>query len=185
MTQSDHVGINGEQTGFCNEQKFQFQDCLDKFISDELNCDLFWLNPTGKRECSTHEDLESFLQMTDDYFQKNEIQKKLRKAKCLPLSCSYSSWTRKTTFHVTNFENHKVQVLREFVKFREYLLVFYLPEQEVVKSTKVEMYNWNSFIADFGGYLGLLLGASILSIFEELVNFGKFLKEKWEKQRES
>ena len=27
-------------------------------------------------------------------------------------------------------------------------------------------YTWNNFIADFGGYLGLLLGASLLSIYD-------------------
>ena len=31
------------------------------------------------------------------------------------------------------------------------------------------LYNSASFIADFGGYLGLLLGASLLSLIEEIL----------------
>ena len=33
----------------------------------------------------------------------------------------------------------------------------------------VEMYKFMNFVADFGGYLGLLLGASILSIFDDVI----------------
>ena len=46
------------------------------------------------------------------------------------------------------------------------------------------MYDTESFIADFGGYLGLLLGASLLSVIEETLETvhdkccGKYRKTK-------
>jgi hypothetical protein len=43
-------------------------------------------------------------------------------------------------------------------------------------------YQWENFVADFGGYLGLLLGASLLDIydltFNGITNIWKYLKNK-------
>ena len=40
---------------------------------------------------------------------------------------------------------------------------------EVIEEYK--LYGFYVFIADVGGYLGLLLGASLLSLIEEIFNF--------------
>ena len=36
-----------------------------------------------------------------------------------------------------------------------------------------ELYSFSSFVADVGGFLGLLLGASLLSLFEKCFESGK------------
>ena len=36
-----------------------------------------------------------------------------------------------------------------------------------------ELYGFSSFVADVGGFLGLLLGASLLSMFEKCFESGK------------
>ena len=38
---------------------------------------------------------------------------------------------------------------------------------------KYELYGFSSFVADVGGFLGLLLGASLLSLFESCFDKGK------------
>jgi hypothetical protein len=35
---------------------------------------------------------------------------------------------------------------------------------------EISLYGLSNFIADFGGYLGLLLGASLITIYEEIVS---------------
>lgn len=42
------------------------------------------------------------------------------------------------------------------------------------------LYNGNDFVADVGGYLGLLLGASILTIYQDAT---KFLADKWRRKK--
>ncbi len=44
---------------------------------------------------------------------------------------------------------------------------------EVLEFREVPAYGFGSFVADFGGYLGLLLGGSILSIFDDIMDFIK------------
>lgn len=40
------------------------------------------------------------------------------------------------------------------------------------------IYDFNSFIADVGGFMGLLLGFSLLSIYDEIEGLLKKLKKK-------
>ena len=40
------------------------------------------------------------------------------------------------------------------------------------------IYDFNSFIADVGGFMGLLLGFSLLSIYDEIEGLIKKLKKK-------
>ena len=41
-------------------------------------------------------------------------------------------------------------------------------ETSYVKEEQYFIYDHNSFVADVGGYMGLLLGSSILSLFDEV-----------------
>ena len=43
-------------------------------------------------------------------------------------------------------------------------------------SQHVKLYNFGNFVADVGGYLGLFLGASILSISDGIISGLKYLK---------
>ena len=50
-----------------------------------------------------------------------------------------------------------------------YLTLLLMRHTEPLKVTTEEpAYGFSSFLADFGGYLGLLLGASILSIYDQV-----------------
>ena len=58
---------------------------------------------------------------------------------------------------------------------------FSISKFSVVEEKDVFTYDLNSFVADFGGYLGLLLGMSLLSIFDlgwDLVEAGIAKKKK-------
>ena len=46
-----------------------------------------------------------------------------------------------------------------------------LPQREVIIETQKFTYDYNSFIADFGGFLGLLLGISFIDIYNFITGF--------------
>ena len=67
----------------------------------------------------------------------------------------------------------------------EVRLLFYYNSGEYELGEEYYIYNWGSFVADIGGYLGLLLGSSILSMYHMitplLIQQGKWLARKMEK----
>ena len=58
--------------------------------------------------------------------------------------------------------------------YKENSTVYILHMQRNISQKSIRqtvIYGISQFIADFGGYLGLLLGASILSIYDNIVGF--------------
>ncbi len=49
----------------------------------------------------------------------------------------------------------------------------YYPSGRYVQKKYYYQYNWNDFFADVGGYLGLLLGESLLSFYDMMKSVGK------------
>jgi hypothetical protein len=47
-----------------------------------------------------------------------------------------------------------------------------MPQRETLTETQHFTYDTNSFIADFGGFLGLLLGFSFIDIYNFVIGFG-------------
>ena len=50
------------------------------------------------------------------------------------------------------------------------MVTLMMPSDEVEIHEEVRLYTMANFIADFGGYLGLLLGASIMSFFDLILD---------------
>ena len=55
-------------------------------------------------------------------------------------------------------------------EFKGTKVVISMPSNEFQISQQVRLYTMTNFIADFGGYLGLLLGASVLSFFDIILD---------------
>ena len=57
-------------------------------------------------------------------------------------------------------------------------MTFSIMENVVNVRKQYVIYDFNSFIADVGGFMGLLLGFSLLSIYDEIEGLIKKLKKK-------
>ena len=53
-----------------------------------------------------------------------------------------------------------------------------MDDKTFVEEEQYYIHNWYSFLADIGGYMGLLLGCSLLSLYDEAVGLLKYLKQK-------
>jgi hypothetical protein len=51
-------------------------------------------------------------------------------------------------------------------------IVLTLMQREILTETQQFTYDTNTFVADFGGFLGLLLGLSFLDMYNIVVGFG-------------
>ena len=69
----------------------------------------------------------------------------------------------------------KIELVPEYSNYmidddkKEARLSFVYPSGEYDFVEEYYIYNWGSFIADVGGYLGLLLGYSLLSMYQTMV----------------
>ncbi len=132
--------------------------CVDKLIEKEMGCRLPWLdNSSNKRLCDQHGDLLKFI----DIMTRTNDSKSLREKHCFKPNCNLSSWivasSEETLLKTTQSKNG---------------VTIHLILQESVPVTVQQYsiaYGFSHFVADFGGYLGLLLGASLLSLYDDAV----------------
>ena len=127
--------------------------CIAEYFEATYNCSLYMLDSLGKREDCT-EDYASYdnVELRDHWAKKTELEI-YQMTGCMP-SCKGKQIRLETeqesTSDSTNPDIHLAFQYRDgmYILNEEYLV-----------------YDFNNFIADIGGYLGLLLGHSILSIY--------------------
>ena len=91
---------------------------------------------------------------------------------CMP-GCS------KSKFEITTrYENNKHDNGKNVADLR-----FVYPQGEYDLVEEYYIYNWSSFIADVGGYLGLLLGYSVLSMYQTITQWLVDTKQSWQNMK--
>jgi hypothetical protein len=55
--------------------------------------------------------------------------------------------------------------------------------KDIPVTTEVYLYSFNDFIADVGGYLGLLIGASVLTLVEYFLHVARVVMKKLNKKK--
>lgn len=114
--------------------------------------------------------------MSETYFRSNEIQEKLKEAKCLPFNCENKIWRPILSFEANHLSTHPVDTMKS--NSGDSTISFYLSSKDIKVTEEIELYDLGKFIADFGGYLGLLLGASLITFIDGFIWFFSFTKEK-------
>ena len=170
------------------ENGFQVHECMTEFMQHKLGCTFPWHKtgiPAGfkglpwfylwlllfidnGRVCDKPEDLDGFVTIFKD-FAKPEVQEEIGDFGCLRRNCQSYKWSIGTIHEYpliqTNFYQPNLTVLQYFFQ-----------KNRPIKVLRQSLsYGFSNFVADFGGYLGLLLGASMVSIYDTVISFFKKL----------
>ena len=140
----------------CHEDNSnQQEDCLNNYYASKLNCTLPWVqayNREHTRLCNGKDKFEEFRNLSMsivEFGATNELYER----GCLISNCKQKSWNIASVKTLENFKN-----------FTYPAFMFY-SKTKVLHRNEIELYTISSFFADIGGYLGLLLGESLVSYF--------------------
>ena len=177
MNQIDTLKMN-KHSYTCNEDnQNHFMHCVENYYSKRLGCLLPWSiresqNDRAGNVCKGKDKFREYQNISMN-IQSPEETKELIKEGCFIPNCLQRSWEMKkekytgykTGFTFQMYENPKVLLRRE-----------------------VKLYTLLNFFGEVGGYLGLLLGESLVSYIIMIAKWvhviGKKLKEKCRKDTE-
>ena len=137
-------------------------DCLTHHIYTRLNCTLPWVEKAQNGNihlCSSPEEYDLFqaiaiqsMNLDSEYIEKV--------AKCIP-QCKRTEYSAKLRFSAAGDPSLA----------GKWLLRIYFGRDKFPVKEQFFIYGTANLIADFGGYLGLLLGYSLLGFYDTLVGF--------------
>ena len=136
-----------------------FESCINNFIVDFLSCCPIWAKDCNDdlEPCSGIEKLEQFMNLSKILSEDLTDVKK-----CFEPKCVTNDWI---TISELDFTNTLVSSYGNNITAFEYVI----PSNSMIEErTETLLYNYVNLIADFGGYLGLFLGGSMLSLFDLL-----------------
>ena len=160
MTQTETILLKKVKYDCIEDNSLKFEDCINEFIEEELNCHVPWAKQTKFNECETETELESFRNLSF-YMTSHEIEDRITKKGCFKTNCKTMSWVKNqffSTFDVSSGTKFSLSI-----PFTSTVLV----KKEILLA------DFSTFVADCGSYLGLFLGASVLSITDIIILFVK------------
>ncbi len=117
-----------------------------------------------KRSCDKSRDLDNFVSVYKNFPMEN-----LKNFGCLKENCDSTIWDR-LWIHEDQYDGLNSNESHFKMSFQSEI------PTTIVKQTLA--YYWPHFVADFGGYLGLLLGGSLLTFFDAISDFLHLLSTK-------
>ena len=142
-----------------SEKENVFQ-CLEKYKDSLFNCMLPWRYEKveeGLPLCSHPEEFDQWETTFSKYYTNpHSIEKE---AKCSP-TC------RRFAYSTKLYQQARLTQLSDSVK-----LSFFYNQYEVPVREHVWAYDWVNLVSDFGGWLGILLGYSILGFYNTFLLF--------------
>ena len=140
------------------DNSMKMTNCINDFYADQLGCKLPWTQSKSDKICTTHQQLEKFKDLAY-YITSESLKSKVEKYGCLKPNCKRITWTE-TTYTENwkrNTPGHTHMVVIPF-------------NAKVLQRQEVSIANYITFVADCGSYLGLFLGASLLTIIDLLIS---------------
>ncbi len=146
-------------------------DCVSDFIMQRLDCHLPWITKkSSKRTCNRPEDLDGFINAIMDLRQ-GALTSELRSYGCLKPNCITEEW------YVTMRDIYSEMTDNQTGRYN----LESTPSNCLKVTRQILIYGFSNFVADFGGYLGLLLGASLLSLFDDATDLIKMFLQRFAK----
>ena len=153
---------------------FPLERCYKDFMTSQLGCSLPWSPVEAKehksRVCSTMGDFELFRNISNTLFSL-DVPRLQQLTGCLP-PCTYFQYNIKDfteRFYTFNTRKSIASSMETIVAW-----VVFVRESSYLVEKEVLMHDMGNLIADIGGYLGLLLGVSILDVFDILLYIGNW-----------
>ena len=152
-----------------NDEDYSEQNCVDDFMQWKLGCNFPWKTKNSsqpdQRICDRPVDMDRYYMLYVD-----TPMEELAEFGCKRDNCKNTYWERVWTDDIVGYDiNENVSEVQLFLQANT--------PTSIVKQNLA--YTFPNFVADFGGYLGLLLGASVLSIFDSLWSlFDRLNKQK-------
>ena len=160
----------------CSDDRFDnLKVCVERYYEDHLNCTLPWTQTSRtnskqrRRSCSKTKDLRELRRKTK--ILSNLKQAALFKELNCRMPCTTIEYNLESSWE--GYFSCDFEGCNEFIVIR-----FAIFDHNLYWSKENWLYTGNNFIADFGGYLGLLLGASAFSGYEWIKTGVRKLKNK-------
>ena len=173
FTETLTVSLKSRKHECYQNNSMEAVNCFNDFMAEELDCQLPWdLNPDLKMDrCKTELQFAAFwnlsLKMTS-----LESKVKLKRKGCFVPNCIQRSW-KLLKLELKKFDQE--EDLNQFA-FNAYVS----SHAKVLKREEVKLADFSTFLADFGSYIGLFLGASFLSVIDYIFEmFGKLRSMQW------
>ena len=135
-------------------------DCMENYYSQKLGCKLPWaLNNNIRNDsmnlCKGKEKFKEFKNLAMNIL-KSDQSKELISEGCFIPNCIQSTWEVK--------KDNYIKIIKNGSPVTGFKYKIFQPAKVLVRK-EVKLYTLVNFFAEVGGYLGLLLGESILSYF--------------------
>ena len=156
-----HINQNTEPCISEEDKVIDIWECMTAHMYSKINCTLPWVAETKDKDvhlCSLPAEYDLYhATIIEGIYQNSEYIEKV--AKCTP-GC------KRTEYSAKLFYTSQEPTLSE--KWR--LSIVFVRDKFPVKE-QFYIYGTANLIADFGGYLGLLLGYSLLGFYDTLMDF--------------
>ena len=172
--QIDTININKSNYTCYEDNSNLFMHCMEDYYSKKLGCRLPWAVKNNTRNdimnpCKGKEKFKEFKSIVMNILKPEETKELVNKG-CFILNCMQRSWKIRNQRNSDERDNDKP--LTGFgIKMP--------PNMKVLVREEVKLYTLVNFFAEVGGYLGLLLGESLLSYLMTASKWFQSLKRKF------
>ena len=146
-------------------------ECINEYYASKLSCILPWVpsnNPQNRQKCQGKEKFTEFRNISMS-IGNPEVIGELEKKGCIIPNCVERTW------HIQSGQKENISYsMPDKNSGQNLLLTIDFPHSsKVLVRNEINLYTVSSFFADVGGYLGLLLGESLISYFLLIIQWLK------------
>ena len=169
LAQTETIHLKKGRYECCEDNSMNLKSCLDNFIAEQLKCYLPWTKSESQFvKCQTKEDLNAFRNLSF-YMTSTEVTKLISRKGCFKPNCRVSKWTQ--------------NIIEKGEDKTHTSVYFTIPsDTKVLQRNEVLLADLQTFVVDCGSYLGLFLGASVLSLTELGHSFFKTVSKAFHKK---
>ena len=161
LTPIETISLKKSTFDCYTENTFQRTNCIDDYINEKLDCILPWTTTkvsNMKFLCNGPEKLLQFRKLHAE-LTSEESKTELTQKGCMKSNCVTRKW--KKSYKSTRKDNNTI------IRYNLPSDIYTIRRQEILLA------DFSTFLADCGSYLGLFLGASVLSLTDLLMSYFK------------